>query len=279
MNHKNMGLRMKRFFSIIVTILIAIISAKAQVVELEPDSAVIKLRKELLETENPINTEKPKQAESAIYPTEMPEKDYSSLELPEFKWKGIPKYKEPTLPHWSTGMITGHSGGSANMQLGGINYAGAAIMQSLGRYWIVSGGIDLAKYGVMYNTASFNAAAIYRPSKNFGVTVFGTYSPGSFMSDINIGQSYQFGGFITLESDSNWGIDLGASHSYDSMSGYHNTTPIVHPYYNLNGAKLGIDFGPMIENMLRKNGRSNSLDFNPSGPRPIKAIPPVAPRR
>ena len=73
-----------------------------------------------------------------------------------------------------------------------------------------------------------------------------------------------------------FGIDVGARQTYDAMYG-HELVPIVQPFIKLGGAKLGIDVGPMLKDAMRKkNGNSNG--FNPI-PQPIKALPPVAPRR
>ena len=237
---------------------------------MEDDSISMSLRKEFVQSDF-------QKAENGSLTSELPEIESAGLELPPFQWQSTPIIRKgDMLPRWATGYMTGYHGGYANPMIGGVNYAGAAIVQSFNRYMYATAGIDLVKHSVLYNQATLNGALHYRPNNNFGITVFGSYSPGSFMSDVNIGQSFNFGGYITLESDNHWGIDLGAVENY--YGGMHDVTPIVRPYYNLNGAKLGFDFGPMIQNMMRRNNKT-SLEFNPAGPRPIKAVPPIAPRR
>lgn len=241
------------------------------VMEEKEDSTIINLRNEFLETQpskapisNNLNPDLP-----AIENT---------LDVPKMNWQGIPSPLLPSLPSWRTGYLSGHSSSSSNMMLGGITSSGVAIYQSLGRYWTISAGVDVTKYGVAYNKATFNGSVIYRMNRNFSITMFGGYSPDSFLSPMPIGQAWYAGGYMSLETDSHWGIDLGSTHSYDAYYG-HETTPIIRPYYNLNGAKLGIDFGPMLRQFMNNNGRSNEMKFNPVMPRPMNGLPPVAPRR
>ena len=238
----------------------------------EKDTTVINLQKEFLETT-------PKEA--AISENANPDLPAleNSLGVPKMNWTGIPSLLPPTLPSWGSGGITGFNGIQSNLMLGGIYYSSASIYQNLGRYWTVSAGVDVTKYGVAYNQAYFNGSIIYHPSNNFSLTLFGSYYPGSFLSQMPIGQAWRAGGFISLETDNHWGIDLGATHSYNAYYG-HSITPIIMPYYKLGGgAKLGIDFGPMLKHFMNNNGRSNSMDFNPIMPKPMNGLPPVAPRR
>ena len=265
----------------------------AQNIEQETDSAIIELRKELLNTTLPPDATLPKEAvlpnNSGLNNAALPKDavlgnnaaittNPSLSSLPPMRWYGLPKERGNRLPHWATGGLTGYHGSVYNPMGISYNYAAVGITQSLGRYWSASANVEASKSPYFF-TADVMGSVQYRPSQNFGITVFGSYQPGNFNNGMAIGQGYYYGGYVTFESDNHWGIDLGAAHGYNTMTGQY-TTPIVKPYYNLNGAKIGIDFGPMIQHwMQRGRGNSDQLEFSPTMPRPIKSMPPVAPRR
>ena len=182
------------------------------------------------------------------------------------------------LPAWENGYVYGYSSSQADMLYGAMMSANAGIRQRLGRTLTAQAEVGLQKYSVLYNTATVSGQLTWQPSPYFAITAFGAYSPGSFLSPVDIGPSFQWGGYLTLQTDTSvpFGIDVGARQTYDAMYG-HELVPIVQPFIKLGGAKLGIDVGPMLKDAMRKkNGNSNG--FNPI-PQPIKALPPVAPRR
>lgn len=179
------------------------------------------------------------------------------------------------LPQWQGGGLYGSSGEYGDFMTGASHSATLGVYQQLGDF-SVTAGLQLNKYSVYYNTSALSGTVTWRPSRHFGVTVFGYYSPGAFLSPVNLGPSFDWGGYVTLQSDGMLGIDLGAHQYYDPMSG-HAVTPIVRPYLMVGGSKLGIDFGPLLQNALQKDRRDGPA-FNPI-PQPIKAIPQVAPRR
>jgi hypothetical protein len=199
----------------------------------------------------------------------------------EVRWYGEPLFPKGTfLPAWKTGYMYGSHSYQGSFMHGYVATANAGIYQNLGDYWNVNTNVELQKYSVYYNTAVFNGSVTWHPSRYFALTAFGYYSPGSFLSPMNIGQSFQWGGYATLQSDTDvpFGVDVGARQTYDSYTG-HEVIPIVQPFVKLGGAKLGIDFGPIIKNALWKSkGGGGHPGIGPI-PQPIKAIPTVAPRR
>ncbi len=199
----------------------------------------------------------------------------------EVRWYGAPLFpKGSYLPQWDTGYMYGSHSYSGDLMYGYIATANAGIQQELGEYWTVNAGVGLQKYSVYHNVVGFNGSVTWHPSRYFALTAFGYYSPGTFLSPIDFGQTFYWGGFATLQSDTNvpFGVDIGARQTYDSFTG-HEVIPIVQPFIKVGGAKLGIDFGPMIQDALWKSkGGKGHPDFNPF-PKPIKAIPTVAPRR
>lgn len=187
-----------------------------------------------------------------------------------------PMPKGSTLPRWATGFVYGNSGISSSLLHGYVATAGVGVRQHFGDAWTVNAGVQLTKYSVLYNTAEFSGSVQWQLSPHVALTVFGSYMPGSFLSPIELGPTYQYGGYVTLQSNGRFGLDLGARQTYDPFSG-REVVPIVMPYLKFGEAKIGIDVGPLIKSALEKNnGHENG--FSPI-PRPIKAIPTVAPRR
>lgn len=183
--------------------------------------------------------------------------------------------ERPFFPSWTTGRISGFSAQHNDWLRGYQATAGVGLVQQLGDYWTFNASASVYKNSIYYNSASFGGTLRWQPNRNFGVTVFGNYSPGSFMSPVSLGQSFNWGGYMTVEGEY-FGVDMGAQQFYDPFFG-HDTEPIVRPFVKLGGAKLGIDVGPMIKDALQKD-RNHNNGFSPV-PQPIKAMPRVAPRR
>ena len=186
--------------------------------------------------------------------------------------------KGSRLPQWATGYMYGYNQRSGSPFFGYTAHAGMGIYQQLGRYWTVQGGLGLNKYSVYSTTAVVDGAVTWHPSRYFATTVFGSYTTPSFNGSLSLDQSFQWGGYITVQSDTDvpFGLDAGMRTGYDPLSGRW-TTPIVQPFVKIGGAKLGIDVGPLIQNALRKEA-GHSEGPSPV-PKPVKNIPQVAPRR
>lgn len=184
------------------------------------------------------------------------------------------------LPRWATGYMYGYNRQSGNLLYGYIASADIGVHQQLGRYWAIEGGASVNKYSVYYNTAAFHGAVTWQPNQYFSTTVFGQYST-TFLSPIPTMSNIDWGGYITLQTDTDlpFGIDAGARDHYDPIYG-HFVTPIVQPFVKIGNSKLGLDFGPIIQDAIM---RSQNRDHKGNGigpiPKPIKTIPQVAPRR
>lgn len=182
------------------------------------------------------------------------------------------------LPSWGTGYMYGANSQSGSLLFGYMATADMGIRQYFNDQWTLDMQMGVRKYGVMTNTASMSGQLNWHPSPYFEATVFGAYSPGSFMSNMDIGQSFQWGGYLTFQTDTNvkFGVDVGARQTYDYMYG-HELVPIVQPFVKIGDAKIGIDLGPMIkESQRKKSGAGGGVNMIPQ---PVKALPPVAPRR
>lgn len=182
------------------------------------------------------------------------------------------------LPHWATGFMYGNQNQSASLLYGYTAHAGIGVHQRVGRYWSFDGGASVSKYSVFYNSATLHGSATWQPNRYFSTTVFGSYTTG-FLTQAPILPSFQWGGYITLQTDTDlpFGIDAGAQDYYDPMNG-HYVAPIIRPFVKVGDAKMGIDFGPLIQNAINKANGHNDNGFTPI-PKPIKAMPQVAPRR
>ena len=202
----------------------------------------------------------------------------------DVRWPRIDLFpRGSVLPSWDTGFIYGSHHYAGSMMFGYVASANAGVRQRFGDYWTADMGVSLTNYSVYYNTATFNGSLTWQPTKHFALTAFGYYMPGTFLSnsEIKIGQAFQWGGYATFQSDTNvpFGIDVGARQTYDSFSG-HEVIPIVQPFVKVGGAKMGIDFGPIIrETLWKSKGRGNGHPGISPIPQPIKAMPTVAPRR
>ena len=201
-----------------------------------------------------------------------------SLPMGDMKIELRPKGSQ--LPRWATGFMYGYNGVERNFLYGYSAHAGMGIYQQLGRHWSVSGGLELNKLSVYANTANFNGSVTWQPNRYFSTTLFGNYTTGSFGSALSLSSYYQWGGYITLQTDTDlpFGIDAGARTGVDPLTGQW-VTPIIQPCIKLGGGKLGIDVGPMIQEAIRNATNKGHNDGPNPVPRPVKNLPAVAPRR
>ena len=181
----------------------------------------------------------------------------------------------PAYPYWGTGYLYGFSTQHNDWLRGYQAMAGVGLMQQFGDQWSLDLNAQLYKNSIYYNSASFGSTLHWQANDHLGFTLFGNYSPGTFMSPVNFGPTFNWGGYVTMEGE-RFGLDLGAQQYYDPLAG-HTGVPIVRPYVKFGEAKLGIDVGPLIRDALQKDHRRDN-GFNPI-PQPIKAVPQIAPRR
>ena len=242
------------------------------------------LDKEIQELTLPIATPVQDDMKSAS-PTQLhrdlpvyPALESAQLPMGDMKIDMHPKGSQ--LPHWATGMMYGYNQVERNIYFGYTALAGMGVYQQLGRHWSVSGGVGLNKLSVYAKTADFNGSVTWQPNRYFATTLFGDYTTKSFASALPMGSSYQWGGYITLQTDTDlpFGIDAGAHTGADPLTGQW-VAPIIRPFVKLGGGKLGIDIGPIIQDAIRNATDKGHKDGPNPVPRPIKNLPTVAPRR
>lgn len=174
------------------------------------------------------------------------------------------------LLKWDGGKMTGFNGIELLPGFGSIATAGVTANHRFSDRMTFTGTAQLQKYSIFYNNAAFAGMLTYDLADNVSVSAFGTYQTPSFMSMYRTRGVYQYGGFFTLRTDDHkWGVDMGSRMEQNPFTGRQEATPIVMPYYNLNGQKLGIDFGGFIKSaIINSRMRREGVPFGPMGPMP-----------
>lgn len=181
------------------------------------------------------------------------------------------------MMNWQGGGMSGYNGMVKGFNAYGY-HSGAIVGQQWGNLSL-TGGLSLSKDMVnaigIVNGIGGNAALSYRAGRNVSLTAFGGINNyGILSSTPNITTAY-YGGYVTLNTNNGkWGMDLGARQVYNSMTGRWETVPIAMPYYNLNGNKLGFDFGGLLYSLFRNADNSinnKEMEMNNRGP---AIIPP-----
>lgn len=178
------------------------------------------------------------------------------------------------LLRWDEGRLTGYNSTELLPGIGGVATAGVTAVHHFSDELTLTGGAMLQKTGLLYNTASVYAQLSYQLTDYVSVNAFGAYQSPSFMSTYHIPHQALFGGFVTFHTENKkWGVDLGEKTEVNPYTGRLEATPIVMPYYNLQGQKLGFDFGGLlksiiINNRMRKEGAPPMGPMGPMGPMP-----------
>ncbi len=175
------------------------------------------------------------------------------------------------LAIWDNGSIAGFSSYSTMPIIGSVGSAGFGISHNFSEQLNFSAGISFNKYSLphnAYNTYSFNGQLTYTLNRNMSLSAFGSYESNNFLNSnpyMRHNSFANYGGYLTANTNNQrWGVDVGAQRYYDPYRRRWMTVPIVRPYYNLNGYKLGFDFGGIINNLLESVGvflNGNDNDF------------------
>ena len=179
------------------------------------------------------------------------------------------------LLRWDEGKLTGFNNITMQPGIGSVATAGAIGVHHFSDELTLTGGAMLQKTGIFYNTATLSAQLSYQLTDYVSLNAFGAYETPSFMSMYHTPQQYLFGGYVTFSTENKkWGIDLGEKTEMNPYTGRLEATPIVMPYYNLNGQKLGFDFGGLLKSIIINN-RMKKEGYGPMGPMgPMGPFPP-----
>ncbi|MBR6286987.1 MAG: hypothetical protein IKR18_08395 [Bacteroidaceae bacterium] len=165
------------------------------------------------------------------------------------------------IASWRSGHLYGMNSQVYNPMFGTIANVGVGAVQRLGDHWTFNANLQVNKYSLSqrFNTFGLSGSATYKASDNIGFTVFGNYESSPFFSPRGgLHALGDVGGFMSVKTNNGkWGLDVGARAYYDPISGRWHNLPIVMPYYNLNGQKLGFDLGGLLYQIFRSASQSS----------------------
>lgn len=171
------------------------------------------------------------------------------------------------IARWENGYLEGFSSYQTQPLLGSVRQGGATVTQHFGDRWKMSLSGMLMKYNEpwnAYNTYGGTAEVGYMINDNMSVTAFGNYESAPFWSNARRGGYGAFGGYMTFKTNNDkWGVDVGAQNVRDFQTGRSATLPIIRPFYNYHGQKLGIDLGGLLYQLFEN--MSINLNGNGSG--------------
>lgn len=173
------------------------------------------------------------------------------------------------LLKWDTGRLWGDNRQETMPAIGTFATASLLGQQRIGENLNFVGALSLNKYAGLYNNATLGGMLTYELTSQMSASAFGMWHSPSFMSTYKLYGQGQFGGFLTLKTENRkWGIDMGVRNEFNPYTGRFDATPIVMPYYNLQGQKLGFDFGGLIKSMIinRQMQKAMQNGMPPMGP-------------
>ncbi|MCQ2247047.1 MAG: hypothetical protein MJZ69_09740 [Bacteroidaceae bacterium] len=185
---------------------------------------------------------------------------------------------QPNLPqirsnilNWGNGGIMGRQFGSYDPIMGSSIGAQAIVGHQLGRF-SVQGVLEAQKHAMpylAYNTWAASLSASFRATDNISISAFGTIQNNGFMGPKLASNFYNRGAFFTFTTNNQkWGVDMGAQQYFDPTSGRWHTIPILKPFYNLNGTKLGFDVGGLVyqivDNIKMNKARKAQINIGPN---------------
>lgn len=185
------------------------------------------------------------QFKSQMVPTEKPYTWHNNIYSRDFTQSG-------KLKTWDNGHIFGFSSYKSYPAIGNIGSAGFGISHNFNERLNFTGNISFNKYNIpriTYNSYTLNGHVSYQFNNNFSISVFSNYESYNFINNTPIQYPYDtnFGGYISATTNNNaWGMDLGVQKYYDPYKRKWITRPIIRPFYNLAGTKLGCDFGELL---------------------------------
>lgn len=202
-------------------------------------------------------------------PEIKPETELPQMEIPEIKLRRpfyMPYYTNPSprfYGDYSTGgriapNLYGYGSQSTLPGIGRINEASLMYRYPVNDYFEFQAGVDVAKFNFPFSTRqslSTSGSIIYRPTDKLSFRAFGSYSPfgayGFHMSN--------WGGTIGYEFNDRFGMEVGVQRMYNPMTGKWDTRPIAIPYYKFDKAKIGIDVGGILYEIIRGTMYKNQV--------------------
>lgn len=219
-----------------------------------------------------------------------------AVTVPRFTYQGAPeaaglKFRldnvaadvsgNAVLARWETGGVSAYGSVKSFPGMMALESGGLQLSQSVGRVsFAVTGFAEKAGWFRGLTTDyGFGAAAAWQISDRVSLHAFGSFymrnyaAPMPAMSGLTGSSSY--GGFLRYDSESWWGVDVGAQNVYSPSLRRWELMPVVRPYVKVGGHSVGVDVGSIIYSLLHSVGESRGWGGgNPTMGPPVPMGPP-----
>ena len=196
-----------------------------------------------------------------------------SLAIYQQEWNNnrptsLPHFSYDTNPYsrdWaSSGVITRVGGGyltgagshTTYLGMGDMASASVAYTMPMGDRFQVTAGLTGSKYHFdrnAWNDYGVFGNASFRLNDRLSLNAFGQYYANQQFHSVAVMPflgSSSYGGTLGWRASNNFALDLGARRIYDPYTGRWRTLPVVQPTFNLFGAPVSFDAGPLLLQVL-----------------------------
>lgn len=214
----------------------------------------------------------------AIYQSDW---NRTPVSLPAFRYDVSPYARD-----WSSGgvitrvgggFLTGAGSHTTYLGLGEMANASVAFTMPMGDRFQLTAGVAGSKYH--FDRAAWNdygvfGNASFRLNDRLSLNAFGQYYVNQQFHSVAampfMGSS-SYGGTLGWRASDNFALDVGARRIYDPYTGRWRTLPVVQPTFNLFGAPISFDAGPLIYQVLEYmfGGGKKSRDWGDPKYRPV----------
>ena len=194
----------------------------------------------------------------AIYQQNLHSNPVSAL--PQFRFDTNPYgrdwYSGGIITRVGPGYLTGAGSHTTYLGIGNTSSASVAFTMPMGDRFQVTAGLTGSKYHFdrnAWNDYGVFGNASFRLNDRLSLNAFGQYYVNQRYHSIAampfIGSS-SYGGTLGWRASDNFSLDVGARRIYDPYTGQWRTLPVVQPTFNLFGAPISFDAGPLIYQAL-----------------------------
>ena len=203
----------------------------------------------------------------------------------------LPRFHYDTSPYghdWSSagvitrvggGYLTGAGSHSTYPGMGNMASASVAFTMPMGDRLAVTAGLTGSKYhfdNAAWNDYGVFGNASFRLNDRLSLNAFGQYYVNQQFHSVAVMPflgSSSYGGTLGWRASDKFSLDIGVRRIYDPYTRTWRTLPIVQPTFNLFGAPISFDAGPLIYQLLDNlfgNGKNNR-DWGDPRYRPVSA--------
>ena len=183
--------------------------------------------------------------------------------------------------------------------MGNMANASVALTMPMGDRLAITAGVSGSKYHFdnrVWNDYGVFGNASLRLTDRLSLNAFGQYYVNQrfhSVASMSLLASSSYGGTLGWKASEKFSLDVGARRIYDPYTGRWRTLPVVQPTFNLFGAPISFDAGPLIYQLLdgllhggkkkqdwgdpryRPVGAPNASGqsgFNPNSPEPVPDV-------